>query len=260
MRSDVPHEPWTAEPAEPTGAGGVHGSLHDGLHDGLQDGLHAPSDADWLHAPRAEPRALPRWGIDLPAAPEVDGPYGPLFDRAAQTVLWSTAEQLATQFVPGAGSLVRIAFFLGRYQATHGGLNDGREAGPDAGLSFGFTLRLGAWDDGVRPRFGVLLELNYLDHAPEGEPDFDGSSRTALVVTEPREPFSSLVDMYGREAVRDHATVLGLAASLTADEVAGLVRALRRHWVRMTAKFDHAGLGMITVHDGQRLEMMQVQL
>ena len=237
MRSDVPREPQTTA-LPPLGL----------------DGLRSPSEDERLYLPRT----LPRWGMDLPS--DVDGPYGPMFDRAAQTVLWSTAEQLAQEVLPGAGSLVRIAFFLGRYQAIHGGLNDGRDAGPRAGLSFGFTMKLGAWDDGVSPRHGVLVELNYLEHKAEGEPEFEGPSRTALVVTEPREPFSSLIDMFGRDAVRDHATVLGLAASLTTDDVTGLIRALRRRWVRLTAKFDHAGLGTITVHDGQKLELMQVQL
>jgi len=254
VRSDVPHEPWTADPeAEPSVASA------NGAGPGL-DGLHAPSDPDWLHAPRDEPRGLPRWGIDLPDGSDVDRRYAALFDRAAQTVLWSTAEQLAQQFVPGAPSLVRIAYYLGRYQAIRGGLNEGRDPGPAAGLSLGFTLRLGAWDDGVRPRFGVLIELNFMDLPADGDPDFDGPSRAALVVTEPREPFSSLKDLFGDEAVRDHTTVLGLAASLTADEVSGLVRALRRRWVRLTAKFDHAGLGTVTVHDGSNLEICQVQL
>jgi hypothetical protein len=210
---------------------------------------------------------LPRWGQDLPATTGVDGAWERFFGKAAQTLMWATVEQLANQFVPGAGVIVRIAYFVARYRAVLAGLNDGRGADLQVGLGGGaplglaFTIRLGAADDGPFPRVRLLFELNFMDHLDQGEPDAEGPGAVAAILTPPARPDPSFWDLYGIEAVRDHATILELAASLTPGEFARLRDVLRRKWVRCFFAFDHAaGTATITVADGYRDERVTVPL
>jgi hypothetical protein len=203
----------------------------------------------------AEARAgLPVWGRHFA---EVGGPLGALFDKAAQTLVWRGVEAAVNHVLPGAGVLVRIIYYISKYQAVLAAVDEGRGADVQVGvggigdLRLDFTIRLGAEDEGSGPRMGVLVELNFVDPLGLGGVDAEAPGRVALVVAEGRGPWSSLVDLFGIEAVRDHATVLGLAASLTVPEVKALIRALRRRSVRVRVSWNpRIGEGTVTVDDG----------
>ncbi|MEU4244185.1 hypothetical protein [Actinoplanes sp. NPDC026619] len=207
-----------------------------------------------------------RWG-ELPEGPESEGPWAVFFEKAVQTAVWRVAERVVDSVVPGAGVLVRVAYFIAKYQAVLAALNDGRGAEFQVGvaeagdLSLGFRIRLGADDSGPLPRFGALVELNLMDQLDQGDADAEAARTVLVAVTEPSDPWAGLIEMFGDAAVRDHGLVLSRAASVPAAGWTDLITKLRRRWVQVRITLDQkTGEAVVTVVDGYGSKQERIPL